>query len=546
MVQPDRLQLPFVREPNPDSPLIHAAGPVLKQLADGLSEEPISVILTSADGVVLSRISSSSELNRRLDGVQLAPGFSYSEEYAGTNGIGTTLETRQPTLVRGPEHYASCLSELACAGVPIIHPISGALVGALDLTGWVDDGGPLLATLAKSATAQIEGRLLSQASAAQTALLNAYLRACRRSPQRGVLAIGDDVVLVNRRLRFALDSQDQAALLEHAVDLAGAQFGRQYIATLPGGRTAKLTPSEDLPNDGRTPLALFYVQLFDPPPTSVPALTSPISLPGITGSSASWRRACQEVSRDTLTQQWVAVEGETGSGRTAVLKAAAIDRISIPTRIFTAGELSGDGGADFQALEHELEQDRFSIILRDIDQLPEADLRHLADLLQGREHAGWIGMTVGSADQSSDLETLILPHFSHTVPVPALRHRIDDLHELVPYLLRQLGRGAELTVSPAAMRQLCKYNWPGNVAQLRQTLNEVVQRQRSGTIEVDQLPPVVRALSRHTLTQIEALERDAIVRSLAENQGNKRAAATALGISRATIYRKIKEFGIDA
>ena len=53
-----------------------------------------------------------------------------------------------------------------------------------------------------------------------------------------------------------------------------------------------------------------------------------------------------------------------------------------------------------------------------------------------------------------------------------------------------------------------------------------------------------RALSRHTLTQIEALERDAIVRSLEENHGNKKAAATALGISRATIYRKIKEFGI--
>jgi len=56
---------------------------------------------------------------------------------------------------------------------------------------------------------------------------------------------------------------------------------------------------------------------------------------------------------------------------------------------------------------------------------------------------------------------------------------------------------------------------------------------------------VVRALSRHTLTQLEALERDAIVRSLEDNGRNKKAAAAALGISRATIYRKIREFGID-
>src|SRR6476620_5065890 len=100
-VQPDRLDLPYVREPNMDSPLVAAAAPVLKQLADGLVDEPVSVILTSADGVVLTRISSSRRLNQALDDVSLAPGYSYSEEFAGTNGIGTALETRQPALIYG-------------------------------------------------------------------------------------------------------------------------------------------------------------------------------------------------------------------------------------------------------------------------------------------------------------------------------------------------------------------------------------------------------------------------------------------------------------
>lgn len=105
-------------------------------------------------------------------------------------------------------------------------------------------------------------------------------------------------------------------------------------------------------------------------------------------------------------------------------------------------------------------------------------------------------------------------------------------------------RAADLTLAPNAFRQLTKYSWPGNVEQLRRVLNEVVQRQRSGVADVDQLPPECRATSRRRLTEIEALERDAIVRSLAENGGRKGDAATALGVSRATAYRKIREFGI--
>lgn len=80
--------------------------------------------------------------------------------------------------------------------------------------------------------------------------------------------------------------------------------------------------------------------------------------------------------------------------------------------------------------------------------------------------------------------------------------------------------------------------------QLRKVLAETVARQRSGLIGVDKLPAECRSLARRKLTQIEALERDAIVRSLQENSDSKVAAAAALGMSRATIYRKIKEFGI--
>jgi transcriptional regulator of acetoin/glycerol metabolism len=94
-----------------------------------------------------------------------------------------------------------------------------------------------------------------------------------------------------------------------------------------------------------------------------------------------------------------------------------------------------------------------------------------------------------------------------------------------------------------AMRQLSKMPWPGNVAQLRRVIAETVARQRSGVIGADKLPPECRSLAKRKLTQMEALERDAIVRSLEDN-ANKLQAAIALGMSRATIYRKMREYGI--
>jgi transcriptional regulator of acetoin/glycerol metabolism len=73
-----------------------------------------------------------------------------------------------------------------------------------------------------------------------------------------------------------------------------------------------------------------------------------------------------------------------------------------------------------------------------------------------------------------------------------------------------------------------------------------VQHRRSGVIQPGDLPPETRTVSRRLLSPLEAMERDAIVRSLIDWDGNKIKAAEALGMSRATIYRKLHEYGIVA
>ena len=94
------------------------------------------------------------------------------------------------------------------------------------------------------------------------------------------------------------------------------------------------------------------------------------------------------------------------------------------------------------------------------------------------------------------------------------------------------------------MQLLLRSSWPGNVEQVWQVLRQVVQRRRTGVIAPDDLPPECRTVSRRLLRPLESMERDAIVQSLLDHDGNKIRAAESLGMSRATIYRKIHDYGI--
>jgi len=117
-VAADRIDLTYQRDPDLDTPLTRSALPVLRHLREDLDNQPISIILTDPAGLVLTRLDAGRDLDAHLDRVNLAPGFSYAEEYVGTNGIGTALEGGRPMHVFGHEHYAEHLEDLACAGVP--------------------------------------------------------------------------------------------------------------------------------------------------------------------------------------------------------------------------------------------------------------------------------------------------------------------------------------------------------------------------------------------------------------------------------------------
>ena len=213
---------------------------MLRNLRELLEGQPISVILTDAAGVALTRLAADHDLERHLDRILLAPGFSYAEQYAGTNGIGTALESGQPAHVFGCEHYAEDLDDLACAAAPIHDPVSGKTLGTVGLTCWRKDAGPLLITLARTTAGQITQALLTSRNAREVELLREYRRACRHSGGM-VLALSHDVVMLNEYTRQVLDPGDQAALLGQAAETLASRRATAVMVELPTGSRARMT-----------------------------------------------------------------------------------------------------------------------------------------------------------------------------------------------------------------------------------------------------------------------------------------------------------------
>lgn len=546
-VPTDGFEPRFATELDLESELVRAADPVLRDIADQLANEPVSMILCGADGIVLRRHTSDSGLERTLDQVSLAPGFSYAERDAGTNGIGTALEGRGLALVFGHEHYVERLERLACAGVPIRHPISRKLLGIVDLTCWHRDAGSTMAVTVPALARQIEDSLLARTRSRERALFDDYLKACSRS-RSAVLALGEDLLLMNDRTRQLLDATDQTALLARGAE--ALRSGRRHHLTvdLPSGLTARVRcqPTEDTSQGGVLLVHTVAASTSGGGRTSTapPAPT----LNTAVGSSPAWRTVCQAVDRHLRTREWLILEGEPGTGKTTLARATHQTRT--PTAHLRLLDADDFGPGWIDEVDAELRTGG-SLILTHLDRLPAEGVEALATSLEPHrestdpEHP-WVVATVTTHDDqpaSCDLSAL-LSCFPRTVEVPALRHHVEDIEDLVAHLLARLTRGAGLTCSPEAMRLLKRNRWPGNVGQLHQVLRKIVTKRRVGLVQLTDLPPECHAASRRRLTPIEAMECDAIVGALLAAGGNKGEAARRLGMSRATIFRKVRAYGI--
>lgn len=547
-VDADRILAPFVRDPDLDEPLARSAAPILDALHEQMRGEAVSTILTDNTGLVLDRRSSTLQISQSLDAVQLAPGFSYAEQFVGTNGIGTAITSGTAAFVDGREHYSGELGQFACAGAPIRHPVRGRAVGVLDITTWSQAPGPILMALASATARQIEAELLAQTGLRELALMREYMKVCGRSTGP-VLALNNDVVMMNDSLRHAVDPDEQQTLVGYAVDTMRGD-NRHAIRTveLPSGRTARLRYS---PASSEAGLAggVFRIRLEQPSTPSVGGVSQARTpgLPGLAGRGPAWTRCVQQTLACLASGDWFAVEGEPGAGKLALLRAGHQQREpDRRLRVIQPPDVT-DFDTWLKGLADDLAIPGATVVLRNSHRLTDQQASAVAELLTNQSWDSAAGparvvITLTAAGSPDALRSV----FPRTIEVPALRHHIDDLPELVDHLLGRLTKNDKLTCSAQAVAHLARLDWPGNVSQLRHVLAATIKRRPAGVIEVTDLPPETRSVSHRLLSPMEALERDAIVNALVANEENPTKAARSIGMSRATIYRKIRQYGISS
>jgi len=336
-------------------------------------------------------------------------------------------------------------------------------------------------------------------------------------------------------------------------------------------------------------------------------MDSETAVHGIIGSSAKIQEVLRVASRLKDTRTAVLISGESGTGKELIARAihfrgafanrpfVAVDCGSlVPTLI--ESELFGyEKGAFTGALKSKQglfqSADTGSVFLDEIGELPLELQAKLLRVLQEKEVR-----PVGSnqrvkvdvriiAATNRDLETaykngtfrkdLYFRLNVVTVHVPALRERRSDIPMLVSWFCERYAPGSDLRVSNAAMKALMNYDWPGNVRELENCVERAVALGNGTLIDLGDLPPSIAALTSASrpasdsapelvsdlaaaaesgegaaaaplsTTDLEDIERATIQRVFEQVHGDKALAGRMLGISRATLYRKLKRYNIS-
>ena len=140
------------------------------------------------------------------------------------------------------------------------------------------------------------------------------------------------------------------------------------------------------------------------------------------------------------------------------------------------------------------------------------------------------------------------------IHLPPLRHRAEDIPQLVNAFIRRLQTrtGKNITgLTREAMELLMVYHWPGNVRELESALEYAFVIAEQGSISPEALPP--QLLKREKMKEMESFEADyggradknALIDALRQSNGNQSQAARILGISRVTVWNRMRKYGID-
>lgn len=524
-------EVPIVDESVLDGHLLDVFQAPLARVADDLSGTGFGLLLADAQGRILQRWSHDRAAANYLDSLGTVRGAVLAEDVVGTNGVGTVAATGRSFQVSGPEHFADFYSGAICTGAPIRHPVSRKLLAVITVSSEISERGSLLKALVNSVSAQLEQQLLDVETPAARRL---YVEFVRASQLQGgpVLAFGPQGLVIQSRRASRLSISD-LTLVEQS---CGAIRGSGHLVVELSGGTAEMQVTQLEDSSG------YLVTLAPGRQTSSTAIGPARSQ--LVGRSSEWLEVTQDVARHRGSKRPLLITGEAGTGKASLALGLPWPwRADATSFVIDAAERHLLGSRRWlQKIATRLEA-AAPLVVRGIETLDQGCLDALRSLVDRNECRGTVMLTM-TTDQNERAEQFAARLGIDSVWVPPLRERAVDIPLFWRYFAGLLSPGAGLEPRPEAAELLRAHAWPGNVRELRSVIEQMTLTGKRGAVHPTDLPDQIR--SARPLSMIERAELEAIRRALQEADGNRSRAAAILGLSRATIYRKMRVYRLTA
>ena len=574
--------------------LLALADAEMAHLYHQLAGSGYSIILTDREGVLLYYYGDSSFRNAAFR-TGLVLGGVWSEQYGGTNGMGTCLVERAPLIIHRDQHFFARNTGLTCCAAPIFD-FRGELLGVLDASGESDRAQQHTLVLVNMSAQMIENRLFLNR------FRDSFVVRFHSRPElvgtwsEGIIALdaSGTVAALDRNALFQLGTKS-------AAELAGASLERVFNISIGAliGRSQRKSFH---------PLAIYETRhgsrfyAVAQAPRSKPH-TARARRGGQAGAAESggsehpmrslldeldcgdpqMARNIQAVKRLESRDVPILLLGESGTGKEYFARAlhAASDRADKPFVAVNCGALPAEllrvelfGRAPAGEDRGRIAQaDGGTLFLDDVGDMPlelQGQLLHFLEerelLAPGATAPITIDVRVVSAargqlrvkvDRGLLREDLFYRLQGLVLTMPALRDRADKAALVRHFFAQESAATPGLTLTEELVRALCAHSWPGNMRQLRNVLTGMIALRAGNALDIGNLPedygigppltqekPGELPPEAESLNPLEVAERSALLREIDIHRGNISRVAQTLGIGRNTLYRKMRRLRI--
>jgi sigma-54 dependent transcriptional regulator, acetoin dehydrogenase operon transcriptional activator AcoR len=491
-----------------------------------------------------------------LAGSGVLPGSIWSEDQQGTNGVGTCLRLGKPVTIVGSQHYGSAIQQLTCLTAPVLGR-NGAIESVINVT------------TARPADARVNRMVQNIVERSARRIENGYFgRINRRNMLLHIIDNGD-ISDIAEEGRLALD--ENGRILD-ASSIVGNMLGQKTEAFV--GQSAEdffemdqaladVRPDApvtlhyrgrqfqgvlSLPESRmRSQRSLVVAKTQEPTLRTVDLAEEAIRINPILSQSMDRARRLLSAGLPLV------VTGESGAGKTLFAKTVARCSFGDDSEFVFIDCASLEPQTDLGAfLQRRMSSPKTCLLIDRIDEMSEAHQTALLAVMENDRQAGANGIGV-IVISMQDLDQLVrdrrmradLMHrlkggqifLSPLRAAPDLEATIDHLFQMER---EALGK-PELVLDQDTRLVLTHYHWPGNMRELRNTLRHAVALADGKQVGLEHLPDdIVDEIARKDLTARSQSEASKIEAALRYNGGNVSLTARYLGVSRATLYRKIQ------